>query len=42
MALERTSRLEVSDFPDKANSLAAEALTIESRIRQSAGARAGA
>ncbi|MFI8895710.1 hypothetical protein [Streptomyces paradoxus] len=42
MALERTSRLEVTDFPDKADSLAAEALAVEARLSQLAGARVGA
>jgi hypothetical protein len=42
MALERTSRLGVTDFPGKANSLATEALTAEARLSQLAGARVGA
>ncbi|MFC8142455.1 hypothetical protein ACFUKV_11940 [Streptomyces paradoxus] len=41
MALERTSRLGVTDFPDKANSLAADVLTVEARLWQLAGARVG-
>ncbi|MEU1006545.1 hypothetical protein [Streptomyces tibetensis] len=41
MALERTSHPGVTDFPDKANSLAPEALTAEDRLSQLAGARVG-
>ncbi|GAA2280950.1 hypothetical protein GCM10010234_17430 [Streptomyces hawaiiensis] len=41
MALERTSRPGVTDFPDKADSLAPEVLTAEVRLSQLAGARVG-
>ena len=39
MASERTSRPGVTGFADRANSLAPEALTVEVRLSQSAGAR---
>ncbi len=41
MASERTSRTGRTGFPDRANSLALEALTAEARLSRSAGARVG-
>ncbi|MFB6849815.1 hypothetical protein ACFCXS_33820 [Streptomyces sp. NPDC056373] len=41
MALDRTSHHGVTDIPDKAGSLAPEALTAVARLSQLAGARVG-
>jgi hypothetical protein len=41
MALERTSRPGVTDFPDRANSSAPKGFTAEVRLPKLAGARVG-